>query len=169
MKTGLQLIQEDLTQMNDEAHDADMREHYLKQLACDCGDEPFDPYDYDDFLRHPSRMTILSHGSQPALDAPKAVWDAAMQFFAKGERGYLANMAAHGYTVIEEEEGIVSVVCHLPLEPERNSGELLYRYGPEIFQRYILEGETLETRIAHVRAAADAAARADLIAAISQS
>jgi hypothetical protein len=105
-----------------------------------------------DFLTHPSRMTILSHGSQPALDAPKAVWDAAMQFFAKGERGYLANMAAHGYTVLEEEEGIVSVIADLPLEPERNSGELLYRYGPGIFQRYTLEGEALETRIAHVRA-----------------
>ena len=104
-----------------------------------------------DFLTHPARMIILAHGSNPALDAPKSAWDAAMVFFSSGERGYLANMAAHGYTIIEEEEGIIAVVAYLPSEPERNSGEILYRYGPDIFHCFTLEGDALETRIAHLR------------------
>lgn len=104
-----------------------------------------------DFITHPARLTILSRRSNPSLDAPKSVWDTAMSFYNKSERGYIANRAAHGYTVIEEEEGIISIIYFDDANPDQNRGELLYSYGPDIFRFYSLEGDALLTRINHVK------------------
>lgn len=74
-----------------------------------------------------------------------------MTFFAPEERGYIASLAAHHYTIIEEEEGIISIVYFDDDDPKRNCGELLYRYGPEIFHSYTLDEKSLALRIAHIK------------------
>jgi hypothetical protein len=105
----------------------------------------------DDFLRHPAFMRILSRRSNPALDAPQEVWDAAMAFFTPQERGYIANRAAHHWTIIEEEEGIISIVFFDENDPSRNCGELLYRYGPDVFHSCALDKTSLDVRIDHIK------------------
>lgn len=74
-----------------------------------------------------------------------------MAFFTPQERGYIANRAAHHWTIIEEEEGIISIIHFDKNHPSRNCGELLYRYGPDIFHHYTLDEKALALRVEHIK------------------
>lgn len=101
----------------------------------------------EDFLTTPYRMTILSHRADRRLDATKEVWDKALSFFDTTNRKHITYAASHGYTVIEEDEGIIAVIS--PVSQE--DGEIFYQYGEEESHYFSLSGDNLSTRVAYIQ------------------
>ena len=99
-----------------------------------------------------NKMKILSHRSKKELDATTETYTEAMQYFPGEERGYIANRAAHHFIIIEEDEGIVSIIYFDDENPTQNYGEFLFRrVDSQKVDLYYLEGEYLQKRIDFVK------------------
>lgn len=66
-----------------------------------------------------------------------------MAFFMPDERGYLANRAAHGWTIIEEDEGLIAIVFYDPVYHQKPCGEMMDRHGPDHFSHTYMDEKTL--------------------------
>ena len=85
------------------------------------------------------------------MDCSQGEWDKAMSFFNSNTRGYLANKAAHGFIIIELQEGDIMVlhyfegdedplpraVCTEVWRNEDDEGTSLYDVDAKIYKKYI--------------------------------